>query len=429
MSTVTLAVAGGSGFATPALALALRRWPAGSRPPLRLVLLGRDGRKLEYVRAACACLLAGSEPAVDVEATTDWRAGLKGADFVLNQVRVGGLEARAYDETFPRALGLVAEETIGAGGFANALRTLPVVLDLCREIAAVAPQAIVLNLTNPAGLVQYAVRRYIGLELISLCDSPISLSEAVAQLLRRPLSSLTVEYFGLNHLGWLVAVRDQEGRDLLDEALERVAELPSPGVDPTYIRATRAIPNPYVRYYLHADRLLREQRERPPRAEQLQELERTLLRLYEQVARQVPDERRQAELAAAVGQRRAIWYEAIVVPLLASLMSEQASRWIVNLPNAGLIPWLPAETIIEGPALVDRQGLHPLPVPHDLLAPDLRLLLIAQATYEQLAAAAIVEGDRLLALRALVAHPLIGSVDLAGQLLARLWPAEGSPSA
>ena len=374
MSLITLAVLGGSGVGTPELFNALLRWPAGrdTRPGLRVVLLGRSAHKLKQVRAVCEQIVQGAYPTIHIEAFTDWCAGLEGADYILNQVRVGGLEARAHDETFPQELGIPGEETIGPGGFANALRTIPTVLESLDLISKVAPNAIVLNLTNPAGIVQHAAIRYTDIHMISLCDSPITLGDDVARLLNLPRAQVEIDYLGMNHLGWIIGLRDTE-HDLMDRALDQIDKLTSPSVDSTYIHATRAIPIPYVRYYLHPERILRQQEGKVPHA----------------------------------------------------LINNRGSTWVVNIANKESISWLSPETVIEVPARIDNQGAHPLPVASWLLAEDLRALLFSQATYESLAVPAIVERKRERALQALVAHPLIRSVDRAESVLAAVWPQGG----
>lgn len=385
---------------------------------MRVTLLGRSQQKLERVRAVCEQMAQNAAPALTIEATTDLRAGLKGADYVLNQMRVGGLEARAHDEMFPRALGFPGEETIGPGGFANALRTVPVVVDAMRIVSEVAPKAVVLNLTNPASLVQYAAARYTHTRVISLCDSPITLGDDLAKLVERPRSQVEVGYLGMNHLGWVVSLCDAE-RDLMELALERCDRLTSLGVDADYMRASRAIPIPYVRYYLYPERILAQQQGKTPRARQLLELEQDLLSTYEHAGTS-------SEIATAVARRGAVWYSAIIIPVLDALINDHATTWIVSVPNDQLIPWLPAETVIEVPARVDGKGAHPLPVPEYLLAPELRSLLYSLAQYEELAAPAIVERDSSLALRALVAHPLVRTVERARSVLDAVWPDGGT---
>lgn len=420
MSVLTLAILGGSSVATPELCQALLNWPGGvaRRPHLRLTLLGRSAAKLEQVRAICARMLAGAT--MEVTATTDWHAGLAGADVILNQMRVGGLEARAFDETFPHMLNLPGEETIGPGGFANALRTIPAVLEVMQIAGEVAPQALVLNLTNPAGMVQHAVTCYTKMRMLSLCDSPITLGEDIAKLLARPRSLLEIDYLGMNHLGWALAVREQQ-HELLDQILAKAEMLTHLGVEADYIQATRAIPLPYVRYYLSPERILAQQRSKAPRAQQLLALEQELLHAYSQDLDKPADR----QVGASVTRRGALWYRTIVVPVLDAFWQDQGSRWIVNVTNGSLVPWLPAETVIEAPARIDRQGAHPLPVPAHLLSPDLRSLLFDLAAYEELAVSAIVEKNAAQALQALVAHPLIRSLDTARRVLDMVWPAGG----
>jgi 6-phospho-beta-glucosidase len=423
MPVVTLAVLGGSSVATPALVAALQDWVGSgeaseARPELHIVLLGRSAEKLECVRGVCEQMTRDARTAISIEATTDLRAGLRGADFVLNQMRVGGLEARARDETFPQALGYPGEETVGPGGFANALRTIPVVNEALRLVSEVAPRAIVLNLTNPASIVQRAATHYTGARVISLCDSPITLGNELAALVERSRSDLQVGYLGMNHLGWVVSLSDGE-RDLMDVALERIERLSSLGVDASYTRASRAIPIPYVRYYLFPERMLAQQQGKTPRARQLQALEQELLAAYNADA---PDA---SAVVKAVAKRGAVWYSAIIVPTLAALVQNHPGAWIASVANEGLIPWLPPETVIEAPCSIDGQGAHRLPVQSDLLPAELRALLTSLALYEELAAPAIVEQNRALAQRALIAHPLVRTVERAERVLDAVWPTGG----
>lgn len=418
MSSITLAVLGGSGVATPELFSALLHWPGEARPELRVVLLGRSAQKLQQVEHVCQQMVRNAVPTIAIEATTDWLVGLRGADYVLNQMRIGGLAARAHDETFPQALGLPGEETIGPGGFANALRTLPPVLEALRLIDEVAPEATVLNLTNPAGIVQHAAARYSNTRFISLCDSPITLGDEVAKLLDMSREQVEITYLGMNHLGWITGV-SIDGQDMLDRVLTQIDQLPYTEADRSYIRTSRAIPIPYVRYYLHPERILTQQQGKTSRARQLQALEQELLAAYQQMTLEASD------TSQVVGRRGAVWYSAIVVPVLDALVHNRNSTWIVNVPNHGQIPWLPPETVIEVPARVNQDGVHPLPVPGNALSADLRTLLYSQAAYEALAVPAIVEGNRDLALQALVAHPLIRSLEKAESVLDAVWPTGG----
>ena len=369
MSAITLAVLGGSGVATPAFIQALLDWTGHvqDRPDLRVVLLGRSSEKLERVRSVCEQMVRDASPTIKIEATTDLRAGLKKAEYVLNQMRVGGLEARAYDETFPQALGFPGEETVGPGGFANAMRTLPVVVAALRVVSEVAPNAVVLNLTNPASLVQYAASRYTHTNILSLCDSPITLGEDLAKLVEQPRTAVEIGYLGMNHLGWVVSMCSAE-QDLMPLALERIERLAYLGVDASYVRASRAVPLPYVRYYLYPERILAQQRGKMPRARQLLALEEELLTHYGRIGAEYDGG---VSASTAVAKRGAVWYSAIIVPVLNALINGHSTTEIVSIANEHLIPWLPPETVVEVPCRIDAQGGHPLPMPEYLLPLEL----------------------------------------------------------
>jgi 6-phospho-beta-glucosidase len=409
-----LVVLGGSGAFTPELAYALTAWQEG-RPPLRLVLHGRDAAKLASVQAACRKVVDGQDPPISVEIEEDSRRALEGAGHIVNQVRVGGLAARAFDETFPHDLGLPGEETVGAGGFANALRTVPVALRQAAEILEVAPGATVINLTNPASIVGQAFTRAGLRRVIGVCDGPYTLQENVAALLERRPADLSIGYAGINHFGWIVEIRDGAG-DLLPLALQRAANLLRNEIDPRIIQACGAIPNPYLRYLYYPERILAAQRGKQARGAELQAVQAELLDEYAR-----PDGAGRPE---ALARRGAVWYHKVLVPVLDALVNDRRAVHVVNVRNGTLWPWLPPETAVEVPAVVGCDGARPLAI--DVAQPELRALLIAFAGYEQLAVEAIISGSRATALRALLANPFIPTAGQAEALLERVWP-DGFP--
>jgi len=422
---VKVAVLGGSGVATPELVDAIRRSP-GRTCPIELVLVGRTREKLEKV-AAVARRLAGDDPLLTVSHTLDTEAALSGAAYVINQIRVGGLEARAFDESFPHELGLPGEETVGPGGFANASRTIPVVLEYARLMEHICPTATLLTFANPSSLVQYAITRYTQVYTIGLCDSPISLMNSIASALNAPVDELTVAYVGMHHFGWVTGVW-WHGRDVLPEALTVAAEV-AKEVEPDIVQAIGAIPGPYLNYVFHPDRMLARKKGKRPRAEELVELQGEIMADYERplAAGQKP---------AALARRKARWYEAIVAPVLLALVEGSSSmhaagrdsrrthrrcthRLILNVVNGQTTPWLPPEAVIEVPTLLEDGRVYPLatgPVP-----PDVQALVQANCTYEILAVEAIVERDRAKALRALLINPMVHTYDQAAGVLERAW--------
>jgi len=407
---IRFVVLGGSSVASPALIDALLRL-AGQRPPIEVVLHGRTRHKLEMVGGVCQQMVRERPGDLDVGHTTDLEEALEGADYILNQIRVGGLKARAFDETFPREFGIPGEETIGPGGFNNALRTIPVVLEWCRVIERVAPDALMLNLTNPSSVVQYAVTRYSKVRVIGICNTPLDLSNYVARVLDVPLEQLSLDYVGMHHFGFITGAR-RDGQDVMAQVLERVAEFPELGIDTKIIQALGAVPCPYLRYFFHPDRMLAQQQGKPARAEQLLELQDSILTEYAHWTG--------GQMPAALAKRGANWYEKIIVPVLLALVNDTRERAIVNVVNARTVPFLPEQAIVEMACIVGAEGATPL---GGGVAPaDVRMMIQLNCTYEMLTAEGIAERDRKKALRALLLSPLVPSADVAQAILERIWP-------
>lgn len=395
-----LVVLGGSGSATPELVDAIAGWPGGveRRPPLTVVLQARSAEKLELVAAEArrrAAAIVDGAPMV-VEAETDRLIALEGADAVVDAVRIGGLTARSFDETFPRAFGIPGEETMGPGGFANAVRTVPALRPAWEDVATVAPAALLVNLTNPSGIVVAAAEREFGLRVISMCDSPETHGAAIAGRLGRPVAEIRARYLGMNHCGWWVPETDG--------ALAATADLAT-GQDREAVEAQGAVGAPYVRYYVHPDRILASQlAASETRAEQLQRLEQTLLAGY-------------ADGTGDLPRRGAAWYGSAVLPLLDAWWNGSTEPLIVGFRNDERLPDLPAAVTTEGPATFPSPGtMTPLPSP---ALPGLpAAILAAHAHYEALTVDALAAGaPRHLLVRALLANPLVTTWDQATGLV------------
>lgn len=399
-----IVILGGSGAATPEIADGLVAWPGGieRRPALEILLVARDVEKLALVVTETARRTAGLPGApVTVTGSTDRSAAIRGADVIVNAVRIGGLDARAFDETFPQALGLPGEETMGPGGFANALRTIPALAPVWQEIADAAPDALVVNLTNPSGLVVAAAERQAGIRIHSMCDSPVTLADAVASRLGRAAGEVRARTYGLNHVGWWVPADAAE--------LAACADL-AQGQDPAAVHALGVVGGPYLRFYLHPGRILDEQRVAGTvRARRLQELERTMLAGYAAAADDLP-------------KRGAAWYAKGVLPLVDAWVNGSATPITVGMRNDGRIPGLPDEVMSEGPVVFPSpRRARPVEVP--VSPPAAAALLAGHAAYERLAVDAIVGGaDRDALAAALAANPMVRGWDdalaLVGSILA-----------
>jgi 6-phospho-beta-glucosidase len=349
-----------------------------------------------------------------VVCTPDLAAGAEGASAVLVQIRVGGQQARASDESFPLEFGCIGQETTGAGGFAKALRTVPVVLDIASTVAAVAPAAWLINFTNPVGIVTRAILDA-GHRAVGLCNVAIGFQRSLAGLLGVEPADVALGHVGLNHLSWERQVVI-DGRDVLPELLKSHVDDLAAQVDLPAELITRlgAIPSYYLRYFYLHDTVVEEQRRKPSRAEQVAAIERELLAICADPAL--------AEKPALLSERGGAYYSEAALSLAAALLGGSTGGvHIVDTRNEGTLPFLPDAAVIEVPAAVDAAGVSPLPVAP--LEPVHAGLVAHVAAYEELALAAAIHGGRDRVATTLLAHPLIGQYDIAERLTDRLLAA------
>ncbi|MHC0429852.1 family 4 glycosyl hydrolase [Streptomyces sp. O3] len=439
-----LTILGGGGFRVPLVYRAL----AGSGIS-ELTLYDTDPARVGVIRAVLDALPEG--PAVRVAADLD--DALRGADFVFSAIRVGGTAGRVRDERIPLAEGVLGQETVGAGGVLYGLRTIPVALRIAERVAALAPDAWVINFTNPAGMVTEAMASVLGERVIGICDSPVGLVRRAARAAGADPDAVTYDYVGLNHLGWLRTL-EHGGRDLLPGLLADSAALGSfeegKLFGAQWLRALGALPNEYLHYYYFRRETLRsvasadETRGEflahqqgdffaaaaadPARAAEL--WERTRLEREETY---MADSR-----AATGGWRRDSCdldgggYDRVALALMRALSTGTPttgtpatdtpttgtpSRLILNVRNGTTVPALPADAIVETVCEVDSAGARPLPCA-PLGAAELGLMLQLKAV-ERAAIDAALFKERDAALRALALHPLVDSPAVAARILDR----------
>ena len=408
-----IAVVGGGSTYTPELVegLATRE----DRLPVdELVLFDLDPERLEVVGGLAGRMLARAGWGGRLVQTGRREQAVDGADFVVVQLRVGGQAMRLVDETLPLEFGCVGQETTGPGGFAKALRTVPVVLDLAEETARRgAPGAWLVDFTNPVGIVTQALLDR-GHRAVGLCNSAIGFQRRFAALLGVAPDRVELEHVGLNHLTWERAVR-VDGTDRLGELLAGHGEALAAdlGLPLALLRDLGVVPSTYLRYYYATAEVLDEQRRRPSRAEQVAEIERGLLELYRDPALDTKPE--------LLERRGGAFYSEAAAALIASLHAGTGDVQVVDTRNDGALPGLPDDAVVEVPATVDTRGVHPLPQPP--LAPELLGLVQQAKAYEHLAVEAAVTGDRTVARKALLANPLVGDYRVAAPLLDALLEA------
>ncbi|GGW79049.1 6-phospho-beta-glucosidase [Streptomyces lucensis JCM 4490] len=429
-----LTILGGGGFRVPLVYGALLADRAEGRVT-RVVLHDTDARRLRAVTRVLAEQAAGVPGAPEVTATTALDEALRGADFVFSAIRVGGLAGRADDERVALAEGVLGQETVGAGGIAYGLRTVPVAVDIARRVARLAPGAWVINFTNPAGLVTEAMARHLGDRVIGICDSPVGLGRRVARALGADPKEAFVDYVGLNHLGWVrglrVAGRDELPRLLADPTLlGSFEEGRLFGAD--WLRSLGAVPNEYLHYYYfnretvrayqEAARtrgaFLRDQQARfyteavDPGVSALSAWDRTRA---EREATYMAENRESAGAGEREAEDLSGGYEKVALALMRAVARDERTTLILNVRNRSTLSVLDADAVVEVPCLVDASGAHPLAA--DPLPGHAAGLVCSVKAVEREVLAAAESGSRATAVKAFALHPLVDSVTVARRLV------------
>ncbi|MBN1872796.1 MAG: 6-phospho-beta-glucosidase [Anaerolineae bacterium] len=383
-----------------------------------LWLMDIDAERLGIVGGFVQRMVAAAGAPFKIHLTTDRREAIAGADFVTTQIRVGGMAARREDEYLGRRWNLVGQETTGIGGMAKALRTVPVMLSIAEEMRELCPDAWLVNFTNPSGLVTEALQRYApGMRSVGLCNGPIGYQMHIAKEvgIDDPFA-VHLDYLGLNHLAWIRGARvtkapmkDQDiWPELLAKTITWTKETDSDPLPAEVLERVGILSNYYLRYYYRTQSVLADQAQgKLSRAEQVMEIEKTLLAKYtDPTLDTMPPE---------LMQRGGAYYSTVAVQLIAAIALDLDQEHIVNTRQEGAVPGIPADWVMELPCRVNAQGLHPLPAePLPLFVDG---LLRTVKAYELLTAEAAVTGNRDLALQALIVHPLGPDVDKAMAVL------------
>jgi 6-phospho-beta-glucosidase len=429
-----LTILGGGGFRVPLVYGALLGDRAEGRVT-HVVLHDLDAGRLSAVTRVLAEQAANVPDAPGVTATTDLDEALRGADFVFSAIRVGGLEGRANDERVALAEGVLGQETVGAGGIAYGLRTVPVAADIARRVARLAPDAWVINFTNPAGLVTEAMSRHLGDRVIGICDSPVGLGRRIARVLGADPKEAWIDYVGLNHLGWVRGLR-VDGRDELPRLLADPRLLGSFeegklfGAD--WLQSLGAIPNEYLHYYYFNRETVRayQQAEKTRGAFLHDQQARFYARMTDPDAPALEiwnDTRAEREATYMAENRETAGagdrdeddlsggYEKVALALMRAVARDERTTLILNVRNRGTLSVLDSEAVIEVPCLVDANGAHPVAV--DPLPAHATGLVCSVKAVEREVLSAAWSGSRAAAVKAFALHPLVDSVHVARRLV------------
>jgi len=419
---------GAAGVRTPLLVHGLSGLN-GTVPLDQLALWDTDPERLKAMKRVAEAMAQRSGLRAQLHAYDTPEAALEGAEYVITSIRVGGIEARVKDETIALAHGLVGQETVGAGGFACAIRNLTTMLEYARVIERVAPRATMINFTNPVGIISQGLLNYSRVNVIGVCDTPLETFESIANALGRSPFDLRFDYLGLNHLGWVRSIRHRNGAELMPEVLtspEIIKKCYRHGLFPVeFIQKLGLLPTEYLYFYYFPDAAYKNTKQSGQSRGQaiagmngqlFQKLAKTpdsqLIEVYENYL----NERNASyfSIEATAGERRKdqklysefSGYERIALLVLQALNSENPSLIPLTVRNGSALEDLAPNDAVELPCEVSSTGVQVPPVGH---APDaVRPLLLQVKEYERLTARAVVEDSRAAALAALEKNPLVG---------------------
>ena len=402
-----VAVIGGGSTYTPELVngflARLKQFPLDE-----LWLMDVDEERLKVVGGFAQRMVIAKDSPFKVVLSTNQREAVTDASYVTTQLRVGHMEARRRDEYLGLRHGLIGQETTGIGGMAKALRTIPVILKIAQDIQDVAkPGTMLVNFTNPAGLVTQALSKYApDVPAVGVCNVPITTKMSIIERLEEGTGKkidpdhTELKTLGLNHLSWHRGFT-VDGEDVWPQVIqgfiEELNKEEHPEWDPRTIEVLRMMPNYYLQYFYHTDKKLKSQEKWPPsRAEEVIEIEKDLLRDYADPNLNEPP--------ADLMKRGGAYYSTVATQLLNAHYNDLGETHVVNIKNDGAVKEWPAEWVLEIPSTVKKSGITPIPT--EPLPPSQFGLIAIIKAYELLAVEAAVHGDRNAAYQALLVHPL-----------------------
>ena len=377
-----------------------------------LWLMDIDRTRLETVGQFSKRVVNGNEKPFEVVLSTNQKEAIHDASYVITQFRVGKMDARREDEYLGQRHGLIGQETTGVGGMASALRTIPPMLEVARDIQDLAPNALLVNFTNPSGLITEALFRYAPeVNSVGVCNATIGTKMEILEKLNQKLAvnihpdDAQLKALGLNHLTWFYGL-EIDGKDywpqIMQTLIEEMKDQDDPYFDVALLRNLNMLPNSYLRYFYYTDQLLAEQNKWPPsRAEEVMKIEEKLLNYYQNSENvTIPD---------LLNNRGGAYYSTVAAQLINAHYNKLNETHILNTRHNGAVPEWNNDWVLELPCTIGMSGI--VPKPTSPLPPVCESLITQVKTYEILTAKAAVDGDRTSAYRALLAHPLGPSAD------------------
>jgi 6-phospho-beta-glucosidase len=413
-------IGGGSSYTPELVEGFIKRYHELPVSELWLVDVEAGKEKLEIVGNLAKRMVQKAGRPIEVHLTLDRKEALKDANFVTTQFRVGLLDARAKDERIPLKYGVLGQETNGPGGLFKGLRTIPVILDICRDMEELCPDAWLINFTNPAGMVTEAVLRYSNIKkVVGLCNVPIGMEMGIAKLLDVEHSRIRIDFAGLNHMVYGLDVY-LDGESVKEKVIDLLTDpqnssfvknVQGLGWEPSFLKALNVLPCPYHLYYYKTREMvekdLKNSEMEGTRAEVVQKLENDLFELYKDPNLDIKPPQ--------LEKRGGAYYSDAAVRLISSMFNDKRDIQPVNTLNNGAIASIPDDSAVEVSCIITKDGPRPI-VMGDLPVP-VRGLVQQIKSFERIAAEAAVTGDYDKAVLALTINPLVASDKLAKQIV------------
>lgn len=412
-------IGGGSSYTPELVEGFIKRYDSLPVRELWLVDIPEGEEKLNIVGNLAKRMVKKAGLPIEIHLTLDRRAALKDADFVTTQFRVGLLAARAKDERIPLKYNVIGQETNGPGGLFKGLRTIPVILDIVKDMEELCPNAWLINFTNPAGMVTEAVLRHSNWKrIVGLCNVPISTQMGIAKILKVESERVRVDFAGLNHMVYGLNVF-LDGKNITSDFLEAMSKHESDTMkniaaidwEPDFIKALGAIPCGYHRYYYKQAEMLQSELEEAElqgtRAEVVQKLEKELFELYK-------DENLEIK-PPQLEKRGGAYYSDAACSLIDSMYNDRRDIQPVNTINNGAIASIPDDSAVEISSIITKEG--PKPIAIGDLPVAVRGLVQQIKSFERVAAEAAVTGNYHTALLAMTINPLLPSDKVAKEIL------------
>lgn len=413
-------IGGGSSYTPELVEGFIKRYAELPVRELWLVDVPAGKEKLEIIGDLTRRMVKKAGVPMEVYTTLDRKTALVGADFVTTQLRVGLLDARIKDERIPLSHGYIGQETNGAGGMFKALRTIPVLLEIDKDMAELCPNAWLINFTNPSGMVTEAVMKYgKNKKIIGLCNVPIGMEKDVARLLEVEASRIRIDFAGLNHMVFGLHIY-LDGQEVTKTVVDKIAagELKSLKKNakptlwtPEFMKGLNVMLCSYHRYYFQYEQMLKEELDNfaqgKTRAEVVKELEDELFTLYSDPNLNIKPPQ--------LEERGGAFYSDAACRLISSIYNDKCDIQPVDTLNMGAISGIATDSVVEISSIITKNG--PKPIAVGKLPVELNGLVQQIKSFEQMVVKAAVTGDYNTALVAMTINPLIASDRMAKILL------------